>query len=426
MRITTFAQSAAAQDTNDELARAKREEIASRPGGIKGFAKNVILDPVVTESDHAAMADGFAARAAAAQADGFKGKKSTLLNRLKKETLQTIARKVDDFYAVYEKCFPIPGERESREGFNEILTEGNFDKALKAKVGEYREFLYILRDPATKEVIGGLNFVAYLHNGDQPTMHSTYAFLAPAYRGLGLANEMFDMRDKIGINFFAQTPQGRAALKKFGGVYTCSEQNIPELMDGLSYVKDSSQAIDQVRRLEIWTKLGYSALNFPYVQPPLVDGGDPCDVLSLNTYRRPVTLNARGGFDLGPIERPDTIPAQSLYNHLRAFFTQSVCKDPNTPETDATTMNTLASLSKLIKAGQPVYTVPLDERKKYLQEWKSQIGELKDIYGRARLNGTETIQGMWDRLQRMTTDLTARREAKITPAMRAAPVAYNA
>jgi len=169
-------------------------------------------------------------------------------------------------------------------------------------------------------------------------------------------------------------------------------------MDRLSYVKDSSQAVDQVKRLKIWTKLGYAVIDpkkFQYVQPPLEDGGSPCDVLSLNSYIRKIDTSSDGLFRLGEVTSPSEVKPQTLYNHLRAFFLQSVCKDKDADKTDPTTVKALAQLKGMIDRGETIPTVPSNQRQEYLATWAARVGALQQILRRSRLSGQQTIEDMY-------------------------------
>lgn len=395
MRMS-FAASLAAQDANRERARDERRRIESSAGGLAAFKQNLIVQPVVSEADYRAL-QLWANAHGSSPASGPRAKPKSI-----RQLLRRVRQQLDDFYAVYVQCFPIAAERESRKGFLELQTRGNFEQAMRRRIGGYREHMEILRAPISGQAIGGLNFTVYAHLDNAPTVHSTYAFLAPAVRGLGLAARMLEIRDRIALEYLhANHPD---ALQRGRGIYTFAEQNIPELMDGLSYAKDSAQAIDQIERLQKWGKLAYLPLDFEYVQPPLEEGGAPCDILSLNTYFRSAKPSARG-VALGALRRPKTVDARILRNHLRAFFLQSVCKDVRADVTDATTRKTLAALDKRIARGEGVRTKSLSSVARYLTTWDARVRALQAILGDTPLSSRQTVQALFLRHEARVAEL---------------------
>lgn len=389
MNIRTFADSLVKQAENQKKANTKRREIEERPGGLDEF-KIKLKDKfqlVVTSEEHEFLAHHIVNSKAKAEYSCSHGYRNQIV-------LNRIHEKLAAFYNIYEKCFPIDIECESYQSFTDILTKDNFDLKMMNKIGQYREFLGILRDPTTNQVFGGENFTTYVHgNGNIPTIHGIYSFLAPEYRGFGLSRIIFDLRDQIAINYVNDvTPD---ALRIAGGIFIFGEQNDFERMDGLSYAIDSAYAIDQVQRLQIWNHLGFTMLKFKYTQPSLAEIIPPCDSLSLNIYFRKVFFSKDGKPALGAIVGPKEISIDVLRNHIRAFCIQSCCGDINADKKDPTTARMLADLDIISAYTKNIVTISSDERKDYLKIWGQRIQALQRLFKDHPLNKEETISMMY-------------------------------
>ncbi|MDR3450500.1 MAG: hypothetical protein P4M15_12285 [Alphaproteobacteria bacterium] len=90
--------------------------------------------------------------------------------------------KYEAWFKIYNKSFPIPGERESKEDMRELLEE-------RMTKDGYGEIAIGLRDPLTGVYIGGVQalVVAKAASG-----MFTYAFIDSAFQGLGLAHTLLD------------------------------------------------------------------------------------------------------------------------------------------------------------------------------------------------------------------------------------------
>lgn len=382
--IDNFAASLAAQDDNRAQARALRERIEASPGGVAAFRQRVVVEQIVTDDEYAELSASAVAvdraEPSAAVADAVGGR-------------------LQRFYAPYEACFPLEEERESFEGFRDIQLEGNFDGEMKAAIGPYREYMISLLDPDTASALGGANFTVYLQPQGVPTVHSTYVFLLPAYRDLGLGRALMAIRDQLAIRFLDSVDPG--CLTREGGFYVFAEQNIPELTDALSYARDSAAAIDQVERLRKWSHLGYSQLQFEYLQPPLEAGGEPCEILSLNSYFR-ATLG-EGAHTLDEIRRPAAVPAATVYRHLRAFFLQSVCKDVDAEVRDDTARKVLTGLRDKAERSESIATRPYADTLEYFAYWQERVKTLQRTLGATALRGDVTIAELAGKHEATTT-----------------------
>ena len=237
--------------------------------------------------------------------------------------------------------------------------------------------MYSLKDPDGK-VIGGINFVTFLPKPDangvrQPlegkyaaTVHMVYAFLDPQHRSLGLVNNLMDIQDKAVADYIASVDPDLAA--KSSKLLVISEQNVPEEMDPVSYMTDSSFATKQEVRLMTWNKRGFRQLQLEgmaydkYVQPALSEDGEPCDVLSLNAYVRNVNFRAASP-ELGSVVPATTVGADTLKLHLSGFFETSVVgeagsSNPDSPNAEVTASDAIRKLNMM--AGQSIKTTGFD------------------------------------------------------------------
>lgn len=386
---------------NQFLAATKRAEIVARPGGLEEFKSDLIFDPVVSDEEHQLIED-------------FKAGK--VFEDDYNKVMANIDRKVGEFYEPYVKSFPIKEEQEARggpneeagEGFFGIVTDRNFDSDFKKVHGEFREFMYIVRDPQTKQAIGGMNFTVYPAKDGQPlegkyaaTLHSTYVFFDPDHRSLGLARKVMDARDQIAADYVAKVAPDVAA--KSSAILTVSEQNIPEQMDPISFMTDSGMAVRQEKRLEVWYSLGYNRFDFDgaaydkYVQPALEEGGETCDVLSLNGYATKVDFSKPGVADAQERYRIEDVEASTLKHHLGGFFGTSVvgsavAGDPNHPDHDPTTVEAMNNLGSMGK--QKIKTFGYTESMDRLVQQRAEISHFLSTASHDEIHSGEQIQDL--------------------------------
>src|SRR3989338_1828245 len=228
-----------------------------------------------------------------------------------------------EFYNLYKTVFTLPSERETPRGFNEVLAINNNTELAALVGGKYREATILMRDPTTNEVIGAINFTAYPMNDDvaretgiDATSHVIYLFTHQDYRKAGVAKRLKDLTKKY-VKAFTLGENPKSAildnkqLSRDINLLSMCEQNAPELMTAREYLDDNVNAgIDQVDRLRHWVRAGYNRMNMEYVQPPLEEGGDPCEYLTLNAE---APVNTR-------------IPGSVIAAHLDRFFGISVLK----------------------------------------------------------------------------------------------------
>lgn len=215
-------------------------------------------------------------------------------------------------YALYDRVFTLPDEKESAAGFREAFSF-NSDAALQARYGNFAE-LWIAAFDARGDVAGGINFdIFYLPEAACVSLHVVYLFTDPRFRGQGVATELLARAEAESRLWVAAQHLPSVPIHLF------CEQNAPELMTREAYARDRADAgIDPCRRLIWWHRRGFRRLRMNYVQPSLGEGIEPC---------RTLTLNLRSS--------SRSVPARVVRAHLRRFFYLSVLKNPPRPSADA-------------------------------------------------------------------------------------------
>jgi len=222
------------------------------------------------------------------------------------------------FYAAYEKIFVNEEEKESYNGFEEVL-KFNGDLLLQNKYGPFKEVIIYCTNPEEDEVIGGINFSTYSipfkFNGNHifGTSHIFYLFVDPEYRSLNLGTELIKKArnySELLISDWSGVKNDPMMFEKNQIIVFC-EQNYPEKMTVYQYWLDNvNSATDQFDRLGWWNKKGFRRLSFDYIQPSLDPNNRPCTYLSLNAN----------------VDFEDSLPSELILEHIRRFFAISVLK----------------------------------------------------------------------------------------------------
>jgi GNAT superfamily N-acetyltransferase len=232
-------------------------------------------------------------------------------------TTKPYSRLVDLFCREYRPAFVLPSERESRSGFRLCLSlNGASGAAAQARFGPGREHIALLRDRAGA-VAAGMNFICFpMHGHAAMTVHTTYVFVAPAWRGHGLLRGVYRATERIARAYGRECglPDGLSVL--FIG-----EQKDPFRM-ALAEFRAAAEAYgpDAFDRLAMWGQLGARVLRLRYVLPPLRPHGPPDATLFLRVLFRDEVGDAR------PDAAPRHVDADILREHLRRFFGLSVAK----------------------------------------------------------------------------------------------------
>jgi hypothetical protein len=252
---------------------------------------------------------------------------------------------LEEFYRDYDGAFVLENEKESYDGFAECLglNAGDQYAKLVGRYGPFREFVAVVRDPATGARLGGANFIIFPVSGANArelvlSINLNYVFINTQLRRQGVFRQLMGDLPALAFHLFAETNTADlpAALRtgaREPQVYIFIEQNDPFRMSREDYDRDTQlTGLDQVARIGLWSRLGARIIDFPYVQPPLSKDQDADDTLAY------AVLGARDA----------DLDACLLRAHLERFFGISVLKgaDLSAEPTAAAQLSELASRCK--------------------------------------------------------------------------------
>ena len=229
---------------------------------------------------------------------------------------------LEEFYRDYDGAFVLENEKEGYDGFAECLglNAGDQYANLVGRYGPFREFVAVVRDPATGVRLGGANFIIFPVSPATArelvlSINLNYVFVNAQLRRKGILRQLMGDLPALAFGLFAQT--NAADLPKVPPrgsepqVYIFIEQNDPFRMSREDYDRDTElTGLDQVARIGLWSRLGARIVDFPYVQPPLSKDQGADDTLAYAVLGAP---NA-------------DLDACLLRAHLERFFGISVLK----------------------------------------------------------------------------------------------------
>jgi hypothetical protein len=227
---------------------------------------------------------------------------------------------LEEFYRDYDGAFVLENEKEGYDGFAECLglNAGDQYANLVGRYGPFREFVVVVRDPATGARLGGANFIIFPVSGAAArelvlSINLNYVFVNAQLRRKGVFRQLMGDLPALAFRLFAETNSSDLPNATWGEpqVYIFIEQNDPFRMSREDYDRDTElTGLDQVARIGLWSRLGARIVDFPYVQPPLSKDQDADDTLAY------AVLGA-----------PDAdLDACLLRAHLERFFGISVLK----------------------------------------------------------------------------------------------------
>ena len=213
-----------------------------------------------------------------------------------------------ELYALYERLFPLPEEREPPEAFFELLALNRNAKAQR-ELGPWHEAILAVQAGQGGPVVGGHVYGvttsdAHREFGCVASVQAIYTFFDRSVRG---RTPMSQIEREL------QTRASRTFDRC--GTPTLSpliflEVNNPLRMAPQQIADDTAHAgIDPYRRYRHWLNSGLRPLELSYVQPPLRAGEDAIRYL-----------------DLFCNSSLSSVPAAVVLNHLRAFISISVLK----------------------------------------------------------------------------------------------------
>jgi hypothetical protein len=229
---------------------------------------------------------------------------------------------LEEFYRDYDGAFVLENEKEGYDGFAECLglNAGDQYANLVGRYGPFREFVAVVRDPATGARLGGANFIIFPASGATArelalSINLNYVFVNAQLRRKGIFRQFMSDLPAIAFRLFGQTNAADLPAVRRGAsdpqVYIFIEQNDPFRMSREDYDRDTElTGLDQVARIGLWSRLGARIVDFPYVQPPLSKDQD-----------------ADGTLAYAVLGAPDAdLDACLLRSHLERFFGISVLK----------------------------------------------------------------------------------------------------
>jgi len=229
---------------------------------------------------------------------------------------------LEEFYRDYDGAFVLENEKEGYDGFAECLglNAGDQYANLVGRYGPFREFVAMVRDPATGARLGGANFIILPISPTTArelvlSINLNYVFVNAQLRRKGIFRQLMGDLPAVAFRLFAETNASDLPKAPRGAgepqVYVFIEQNDPFRMSREDYDRDTElTGLDQVARIGLWSRLGARIVDFPYVQPPLSKNQDANDTLAY------AVLGA-----------PDVdLDACLLRSHLERFFGISVLK----------------------------------------------------------------------------------------------------
>jgi GNAT superfamily N-acetyltransferase len=221
-----------------------------------------------------------------------------------------------DGFATYCQCFPDENEREPRGVLEAYLNDPEMNWRM------------LLATDETGRVVGGrnVNVLSVSLRGQKVRFawgEHLYVDSSPEFRRRGIGSTIVRETNEL--------------LARSGVGLVFSEQNDPFLMTFEQRERDVQSGISPEDRLRFWGKLGYRAINAPYLQPSL-KGGLPVRYLRLCcAILNPESLPLSVGYD-GHRMRADALLA--MVRHFHATFVEDIEADP-----------TCLELKKLLASG---------------------------------------------------------------------------
>jgi GNAT superfamily N-acetyltransferase len=213
-------------------------------------------------------------------------------------------------YPLYGSCFTLPDERESLDGFLEIM-EKNGTEEFKTEHGKYSEHWVVLVNDSGLPIVGS-NF-GLIPNRLGTSVHEIYVFSHPKLRNTGLGTRVLEEEASYAQKLSKELGYGDVLIR-------CNEQNYPGFMTLRQDLEDRTATnLRADDRLKWWANAdrpsrGYNRIGINYIQPPIESGGAACYYLLL----------------MGKLmtkEFGEQIPVDVIRAHLRGFGAKSVLKE---------------------------------------------------------------------------------------------------
>ena len=119
---------------------------------------------------------------------------------------------LEEFYRDYDGAFVLENEKEGYDGFAECLelNAGAHYTSLVGRYGPFREFVAVVRDPATGERLGGANFIIFPVSGAAArdlvlSMNLNYVFINAKLRRKGIFRQLIGDLPALAFRLFVAT-----------------------------------------------------------------------------------------------------------------------------------------------------------------------------------------------------------------------------
>src|SRR6266566_2842314 len=117
-----------------------------------------------------------------------------------------------EFYRDYDRAFVLENEKEGYDGFAECLglNAGDQYANLAGRYGPFREFVAVVRDPATGARLGGANFIIFPVSGATArelvlSINLNYVFVNAQLRRKGTFRQLMGDLPALAFRLFAET-----------------------------------------------------------------------------------------------------------------------------------------------------------------------------------------------------------------------------
>jgi len=331
--VWTYATAAQEALSNRETALRKKQELASKPGGVNAFLSGVTIAPIDVEKElqtyHDVLASGI-----------------------------------------------LPEELVGVEVFRDIMLNLNNEQLFQDALGPSRYFTLGVKDPEGK-MIGAIGMAVFCHKEGPATIHGSFHVLLPEYRALGIGNRMMDAVPQVAANYIA-SQEGRPGALAAGKVIHFIETNDIKSMTVADSLMDRVMAMHPIVRDEHWERKGFRELDgIDYVLRE-----DPPIPMALKAMEIRVSTGNGGLLDIKQAP-PEFVAASTVAAHVRALDTWIMTTETsresllqgrplNDPIADAL-------IKSPIGGGDFYFVVPLQKaqtRRAYWERIDKKIGDL--------------------------------------------------
>lgn len=212
-------------------------------------------------------------------------------------------KQLKNFYKIYSSIFTLPEEKETFNGFKQVL-KFNGNKKLREKYGFFKEQIIYFEE--NEKIVAAIDFAVYSMPENirkkfsvDATCHIIYLFVDKEYREHGLGKKLLVLAEKESVRLIGSKR-----------IYFFIDEKSPSKMSKREREEDEkSSGIKENQRIFWWKEHGFKKLEFRYLQP------------ALNKNKKPdleLTLNIK--------TNKNKISSAVILEHLHKFFSISILK----------------------------------------------------------------------------------------------------